>query len=70
MSNKYQIGETVTFKRKIFGVESIATNTIKYIEEINGEVVYFIGGIGQALFQRELDGKEDCFEIRENKIIK
>ena len=70
MSNQYQIGEKVTFKRSIFGVESISTNTIKFIEEINGEVVYFIGGVGQVLFQRELDGKEDCFEIRENKIIK
>ena len=70
MRYKYQIGQKVTFTRSIFGKKSISTNIIKYIEEINGENVYFIGGVGQALFEKELNGKEDCFEIRENKIIK
>ena len=68
MKNKFNIGQSVTFKTKIFGQEKTKTNTIKYIEEINGEIVYFISGIGQSL-GISLNGKEDCFEIREKNII-
>ena len=66
---KYQIGQTVSFKRTIFGVESITTNVIHNAEEVDGKILYHIGGVGQALFGRELEGKEDCFIVNENKII-
>ena len=68
METKYQIGETVSFNTTIFGEKKIKTNTIKFIEEINNENIYFIGGVGQSL-GIQLDGKEDCFTIKENNII-
>tara|TARA_R110002074_G_scaffold369190_1_gene543805 strand:+ start:286 stop:501 length:216 start_codon:yes stop_codon:yes gene_type:complete len=69
MKNKFKIGQKVSFKRKVFGIERIITNTIHNIEELDGEVFYHIGGVGQALFERDLEGKEDCFIVNENKII-
>ena len=66
---KYQIGQTVKFKRTIFGVERVITNKIHNVEELDGEIFYHIGGVGQALFERDLEGKEDCFIVNENKII-
>ena len=64
MTNQYQIGQTVSFKRTIFGAESITTNIIHNIEEVDGKILYSIGGVG------DLEGKEDCFIVSENKIIK
>lgn len=69
MTSKYQIGETVKFKRTIFGSEEVVTNTIHNVEEVDGKIFYHIGGVGQALFGRDLEGKEDCFIVNENKII-
>ncbi len=69
MKNKFEIGQKVSFKRKVFGIERIITNTIHNIEELDGEVFYHIGGVGQVLFERDLEGKEDCFIVNENKII-
>lgn len=69
MYNKFKIGQKVSFKRKVFGVERIITNTIHNIEELDGEIFYHIGGVGQVLFERHLEGKEDCFIVKENKIL-
>jgi len=69
MKNQYQIGQKVSFKRTIFTSESIITNIIHNVEEVDGEIFYHIGGVGQALFERDLEGKEDCFIVNENKII-
>jgi hypothetical protein len=68
METQYQIGQKVSFKTTIFGEKKIKTNTIKFIEEINKENIYFIGGVGQSL-GIQLDGKEDCFTVTENNII-
>ena len=43
--------------------------TIHNVEEVDGKVFYHIGGVGQALFERDLEGKEDCFIVNENNII-
>lgn len=69
MTNQYQIGQTVSFKRKVFGTETTITNTIHNVEEVNGQVFYHVGGVGQLLYGRELEGKEECFIVNENKII-
>ena len=70
MKTTYKIGETVSFKRKVFGNEITITNIIHNVEEVDGKVFYHVGGVGQLLFGRDLDGKEDCFIVNENKIIK
>ena len=70
MKTTYKIGETVSFKRKVFGTEITITNIIHNVEEVDGKVFYHVGGVGQLLFGRDLDGKEDCFIVNENKIIK
>ena len=69
MKTNYQIGQQVKLEVSIFGAKTIITNTIKFIEKIDGKIIYFIGGVGQSLFERELDGKEDCFMVTEKKII-
>ena len=69
MRTQFKIGQTVSFKRTIFGAERIITNTIHNVEEVDGKVFYHIGGVGQALFERDLEGKEDCFIVNENNII-
>tara|TARA_R100000995_G_scaffold57373_1_gene28523 strand:+ start:574 stop:786 length:213 start_codon:yes stop_codon:yes gene_type:complete len=68
MKTQYQIGQKVSFKTTIFGEKKIKTNTIKFIEEINNENIYFIGGVSQSL-GIQLDGKEDCYTVTENNII-
>ena len=65
---EYKIGQTVTFKTKVFGQETIKTNVIKFIEEINGEIICFVAGVGQSL-GISLKGKEDCFQIKAQNII-
>tara|TARA_R100001463_G_scaffold10222_1_gene30123 strand:- start:263 stop:475 length:213 start_codon:yes stop_codon:yes gene_type:complete len=70
MSNQYQIGETVTFKTKIFGTEKILTNTIYDINIEDNKILYLIHGLGQQLLERCLSGEEDCFVVNENNIIK
>ena len=69
MKTNYKIGQSITFKTKIFGQETIKTNVIKFIEKINGETIFFVSGIGQSL-GISLKGKEDCFEIKTKNIIK
>ena len=69
MTTKYQIGQTVTFKRSIFGVEKTITNIIHNVEEVDGKIFYHIGGVGQSLFGKDLEGKEDCFIVNQDKII-
>ena len=61
MTNQYQIGQEVSFNTTIFGEKTTLINTIKFIEEINGEIIYFIGGVGQLLLGRDLKGKVVVF---------
>ena len=69
MTTNYQIGQQVKFSTTIFGEKRTKTNIIKFIEKIDGKTIYFIGGVGQSLFERELKGKEDCFMVPEKNII-
>jgi hypothetical protein len=68
MKTNYQIGQQVKFTTSIFGEKTTEINIIKFIEKQNGKIIYFIGGVGQSLFERELKGKEDCFMVTEENI--
>jgi hypothetical protein len=70
METNYKIGQQVKFSATIFGGKRTITNRIKFIEIIDGETIYFIGGVGQSLFERELKGREDCFRITEKELVK
>ena len=63
------IGQKVKFSTTIFGNKRTEINIIKFIEKIDGKTIYFIGGVGQLLFEIELEGKEDCFMVTEKNII-
>jgi hypothetical protein len=69
MKTKYQIGQQVTFKTKVFGTEKILTNVIYNITVEDNKTLYLIHGVGQQLFERDLNGEEDCFIVNENNII-
>tara|TARA_R100001443_G_scaffold101091_1_gene108861 strand:- start:5384 stop:5593 length:210 start_codon:yes stop_codon:yes gene_type:complete len=64
-----KINQSITFKTRIFGEEITKTNVIKFIEEINGETIYFVSGLGKLLLGRDLKGKEDCFQVTKKNII-
>ena len=70
MKTKYQIGQQVTFKTQIFGTEEILTNVVYNINVVDNKILYLIHGVGQQLFERDLNGEEDCFIVNENSIIK
>ena len=67
METKFKINNQITFTTKIFGEKTTITNTIKYIEKINNQIIYFVGGVGKSL-GIQLNGKEDCFKITEKNI--
>ena len=73
--NNYQMNLKLTLKLLMFFNQLIIylmiifIKIIKFIEKIDGKTIYFIGGVGQLLFEIELEGKEDCFMVTEKNII-
>ena len=70
MKTKYKKRQQVTFKTQIFGTEEILTNVVENIYIVDNKILYLIHGVGQQLFERDLNGEEDCFIVNENNIIK
>jgi hypothetical protein len=68
MKTTYNIGQSVTFKTKVFGQEKTLTNIIKSINVSTDKITYEIKGLGQLL-GITLQGDEDCFTVSENNII-